>query len=311
MKGKDPRDAHQITSRICGICGDNHATASVYAQQMAYGIKPPHLAEWIINLAEAAEYMFDHNLYQENLVGVDFCARMVGETNPGRPGPGRGHRGAPRRRPRLPHHRRHHAGLQPHGGRPLPGGAQDEPPHPGDVLPDGGAPRPPLAALPGRRRHRAHRPALRRLPGPAGEVRRAPQAHRPPPRRPLRLHVRGPARLRGGGPAADPPRLVGLVPGPGDVRLPLRPHDLVGTRHVRDARASWSTASWSPPTWSRSTWGCGSSSAARSTTTGPRARPSSPTTPWATPSTSATRGTRPRRPDPSGATSSPAATTRG
>ncbi|HEX7275992.1 MAG TPA: nickel-dependent hydrogenase large subunit, partial [Acidimicrobiales bacterium] len=83
MRGKDPRDAHQITSRICGICGDNHATASVYAQQMAYGIKPPHLAEWIINLGEAAEYMFDHNLYQENLVGVDFCARMVGETNPG------------------------------------------------------------------------------------------------------------------------------------------------------------------------------------------------------------------------------------
>src|SRR5262249_10204640 len=23
MKGKDPRDAHFITSRICGICGDN------------------------------------------------------------------------------------------------------------------------------------------------------------------------------------------------------------------------------------------------------------------------------------------------
>jgi hydrogenase large subunit len=83
MRGKDPRDAHQITSRICGICGDNHATASVYAQQMAYGIKPPPLAEWIVNLAEAAEYMFDHNLYQENLVGVDFSARMVGETNPG------------------------------------------------------------------------------------------------------------------------------------------------------------------------------------------------------------------------------------
>ena len=31
MKGKDPRDAHFITSRICGICGDNHATCSVYA----------------------------------------------------------------------------------------------------------------------------------------------------------------------------------------------------------------------------------------------------------------------------------------
>ena len=83
MKGKDPRDAHFITSRICGICGDNHATCSVYNQNMAYGVVPPHLGEWIINLGEAAEYMFDHNIFQENLVGVDYCERMVKETNPG------------------------------------------------------------------------------------------------------------------------------------------------------------------------------------------------------------------------------------
>ncbi|WP_301149612.1 nickel-dependent hydrogenase large subunit [Mycobacterium simiae] len=82
MKGKDPRDAHFITSRICGICGDNHATCSCYAQNMAYGVKPPHLGEWIVNLGEAAEYMFDHNIFQENLVGVDFCEKMVAETNP-------------------------------------------------------------------------------------------------------------------------------------------------------------------------------------------------------------------------------------
>jgi hydrogenase large subunit len=83
MKGKDPRDAHFITSRICGICGDNHATCSVYTQNMAYGVAPPHLGEWIVNLGEAAEYMFDHNIFQENLVGVDYCERMVRETNPG------------------------------------------------------------------------------------------------------------------------------------------------------------------------------------------------------------------------------------
>ena len=83
MKGKDPRDAHFITSRICGICGDNHATCSCYAQNMAYGVKPPHLGEWIVNLGEAAEYMFDHNIFQENLVGVDYCEKMVAETNPG------------------------------------------------------------------------------------------------------------------------------------------------------------------------------------------------------------------------------------
>src|SRR6267143_3536094 len=83
MKGKDPRDAHFITSRICGICGDNHATCSCYTQQMAYGVRPPSLGEWIVNLGEAAEYMFDHNIFQENLVGVDFCEKMVRETNPG------------------------------------------------------------------------------------------------------------------------------------------------------------------------------------------------------------------------------------
>ena len=49
---------------------------------MAFGMHPPPMAEWIINLGEAAEYMFDHNLYQDNLVGVDYCERMVRETNP-------------------------------------------------------------------------------------------------------------------------------------------------------------------------------------------------------------------------------------
>ena len=100
MKGKDPRDAHFITSRICGICGDNHATCAVYAQNMAFGVRPPALAEWIINLGEAAEYMFDHNLFQDNLVGVDFCEQMVKETNPGVLGAGQA---APRRRTPTTH----------------------------------------------------------------------------------------------------------------------------------------------------------------------------------------------------------------
>src|SRR3954468_10707103 len=82
MKGKDPRDAPSIPSRICGICGDNHATCANYAQNMAFGVRPPDMGEWIINLGEAAEYMFDHCIFQDNLVGVDFCEQMVKETNP-------------------------------------------------------------------------------------------------------------------------------------------------------------------------------------------------------------------------------------
>src|SRR3954449_5612117 len=81
-KGRAPRDSHFITSRICGICGDNHAVCSVYAQNMAYGIEMPPLADWIFNLGEAAEFMFDHTIFQDNLVFVDYCEQMVRDTNP-------------------------------------------------------------------------------------------------------------------------------------------------------------------------------------------------------------------------------------
>ena len=127
MKGKDPRDAHFITSRICGICGDNHATCAVYAQNMAFGIKPPPMAEWIINLGEAAEYMFDHNIFQDNLVGVDFCEQMVKETNPERLGQGPAHAGAARQPAPLPHHRRHHDGAESVHRRVLSRSAANEP----------------------------------------------------------------------------------------------------------------------------------------------------------------------------------------
>jgi hydrogenase large subunit len=40
MKGKDPRDPHFITSRICGICRDSHATCATFAQNMAFGVRP-------------------------------------------------------------------------------------------------------------------------------------------------------------------------------------------------------------------------------------------------------------------------------
>ena len=127
MKGKDPRDAHFITSRICGICGDNHAICSCYAQNMAYGVKPPPLAEWIVNLGEAAEYIFDHIIFQDNLVFVDFCEQMVKETNPSVLAKAEKTEAPRRRRPRLPDDRRHHALVQPVHGRDVPRGAAHEP----------------------------------------------------------------------------------------------------------------------------------------------------------------------------------------
>ena len=147
MKGKDPRDAHFITSRICGICGDNHAVCSCYAQQMAYGVKPPPLAEWIVNLGEAAEYIFDHIIFQDNLVFVDFCEQMVKETNPSvlAKAEKTAARGAD------VHGYRTIADIMrsynPFTGRDVPRGAAHEPDRAGDDLPDGGAPRAPLHDL--------------------------------------------------------------------------------------------------------------------------------------------------------------------
>ena len=167
MKGKDPRDAHFITSRICGICGDNHATCACYAQNMAFGIRPPAMGEHIVNLGEAAEYMFDHNIFQDNLVGVDFCEQMVKETNPGVLERALGNHLHDRQ-----NDRRHHAGGEPVHRLVLPGSAPDEPYDSRDVLPHGGAARPPVDTVPWRRRYGTHSTALHRLPCPSDEVRR-------------------------------------------------------------------------------------------------------------------------------------------
>ena len=156
MKGKDPRDAHFITSRICGICGDNHATCAVLRPE--HGLRRPTrraMAEWIINLGEAAEYMFDHNIFQDNLVGVDFCEQMVKETNPGVLGEGRDR--PQRRTPTSTATARSPTSCARSTRSPGRSTAKpaDEPADARDVLPDGRPARPPLDALPRRRRHRA------------------------------------------------------------------------------------------------------------------------------------------------------------
>ena len=135
MKGIDPRDAHFITSRICGICGDNHCTCSCLNQNMAYGVKPPPLGDLAFNLAETADYMFDHAIFNDCMCNVDFCEQMVKETNPSllkkaeqTSAPGVGH-------PRLPDDRRHHAVAEPVHRRLLPGDAPGGALDARDVLP--------------------------------------------------------------------------------------------------------------------------------------------------------------------------------
>ena len=141
-------------------------------QNMAFGVKPPALAEWIINLGEAAEYMFDHNIFQDNLVGVDFCEQMVKETNPGvwekaqsKACPNADKHG-------YQDHRRHHARAESVHRRVLSRDAGHEPYDARDVLPDGRAARASVDAVSRRRGDGSHDSAVYRLPGAADEVRR-------------------------------------------------------------------------------------------------------------------------------------------
>ena len=169
-----------------------------------------------------------------------------------------------------------------------------QPVHAGDVLPDGGPPRPPVDAVPGRRRHDRDHPALHRLLHAADALRGVHEARRADARRPLRLLLRGDARLRGGRPAPGAARLLGRLPGPRRLQLQLPRHDPSGAGPWASRPASSSTASSSPTTSSTSTSASASCSATRSTTTGKTRRCSSRRTRSATRSTAATRGTSTR-----------------
>ena len=42
---------------------------------MAYGVKPPKLGDYAFNLAESADYMFDHAIFNDRMANVDFASR--------------------------------------------------------------------------------------------------------------------------------------------------------------------------------------------------------------------------------------------
>ena len=77
MKGKDPRDAHFITSRICGICGDKHATCSCYTQNMAYGVHPPALGEQIDPASLPADVRDDVTIADFGIRGVHLSYELL------------------------------------------------------------------------------------------------------------------------------------------------------------------------------------------------------------------------------------------
>src|SRR5215212_1723473 len=82
LQGRDPRDAIDISSRACGVCGGVHATVSALNTEQAFGICPPPLGVEVRNLGEVGEMFYDHPLHLGLLAGPDFSTALVSVTNP-------------------------------------------------------------------------------------------------------------------------------------------------------------------------------------------------------------------------------------
>ena len=211
MKGIDPRDAHFITSRICGICGDNHATCSCLNQNMAYGVKPPALGDLAFNLAESADYIFDHAIFNDCMANVDFCEQMVKETNPSLL--------AKAETTSSPHKDIHGYNTIADIMRalnPFTGEFYLETLHVARYTREmyclfGGRHTHPSTIMPGGLQRGHHPPDLHRLLRAADAVLRLREAQRPDARRPVRLLPPGAARLRHGRLPGDEPGELGLV----------------------------------------------------------------------------------------------------
>lgn len=74
LKGRDPRDASQITQRVCGVCPAVHATASVFTLDNAFGVEKsiPENARIIRNLILGANFLQSHILHFYHLASLDF-----------------------------------------------------------------------------------------------------------------------------------------------------------------------------------------------------------------------------------------------
>lgn len=72
LKGRDPRDSWLITQRVCGVCPDPHATASVMGMDESFGVDVPDAGRIIRNLILGANYVHSHILHFYHLNALDY-----------------------------------------------------------------------------------------------------------------------------------------------------------------------------------------------------------------------------------------------
>ena len=82
LRGRDPREAMEISSRVCGVCGGVHSSTSSMALDMAFPVVPPPLGIIARNIAQAAELLYDHILHICLLAGPDYSARICERAEP-------------------------------------------------------------------------------------------------------------------------------------------------------------------------------------------------------------------------------------
>ncbi len=72
LTGRDPRDATQITQRICGVCPTAHATASALALDDAFGVELTDNGRIARNLILGANFLQSHILHFYHLAALDY-----------------------------------------------------------------------------------------------------------------------------------------------------------------------------------------------------------------------------------------------
>ncbi len=84
LTGRDPRDAAQITQRICGVCPTAHSTASCRALDDAFKVKLTTNGRITRNLILGANYLQSHILHFYHLAALDYvdAAAVVGKVAP-------------------------------------------------------------------------------------------------------------------------------------------------------------------------------------------------------------------------------------
>ncbi|VGO17278.1 Periplasmic [NiFeSe] hydrogenase large subunit [Pontiella desulfatans] len=72
MEGRDPRDAPNITSRICGVCPTSHGMAAALTLDNAFGVTPPTAGIMMRNLVHGACFLESHILHFYILSLLDY-----------------------------------------------------------------------------------------------------------------------------------------------------------------------------------------------------------------------------------------------